>query len=83
MNFSLRPVNPAESLVGWRVHHTRPNTPPLHLSARLVHGDHGVSFHFIPGATRASLSVPPNRQGNITAATFPPVVLQGSTLNHA
>lgn len=79
MNFSRSPVNPAETLVGGWAHHTHPDTPPLHLSARLVHGDHGVSFHFIPGATRASLSVPPNHQGNITAATFPPTVLQGST----
>lgn len=79
MKFSGSLVNQGETLVGWWVHHTHPDTAPLHLSARLVHRDHSVSFHFIPGATRASLSVPPNHQGNITAATFPPTVLPGST----
>lgn len=61
-----------------RVHPSRPDAAARHLNAGLLRGDQGVSFHFVPGATRASLSVPPNHQGNITAATFPPTVLQGS-----
>lgn len=69
MNLSQGLVVPGETLFDAGVHHTHPNshpcTRPLASSLGLGNSPR-VHFDFIPGATRALLSVSPNHEGNVT-----------------